>query len=60
MSQKGVFKKRLLQVVSVATQVAISGRVHRSKLALRGRQEAEGKRASMRRSVHFLLGGLCT
>ena len=38
---KFVFKKRLLQVIPVATQVAISRRVQRYKLELRGRQEAE-------------------
>ena len=32
MAQKGVFKERLLQVISVATQVAISRRVQRYKL----------------------------
>ncbi|CAB1098120.1 unnamed protein product [Ectocarpus sp. CCAP 1310/34] len=41
---KGVFKERLLQIVSVATQVAISRRVQRYKLALRGRQDAENRR----------------
>ncbi|CAB1113575.1 unnamed protein product [Ectocarpus sp. CCAP 1310/34] len=45
MALKGVFKERLLQIVSVATQVAISRRVQRHKLALRGRQVAE-KRAN--------------
>ena len=39
---KGIFQERLLQVVSVATQVAISRRVHRYQLSLRGRQEAQG------------------
>ena len=43
MAQKGVIKERLLQVVSVATQVAISRRVQRYKLSLRGRQEIEGR-----------------
>ncbi|CAB1107640.1 unnamed protein product [Ectocarpus sp. CCAP 1310/34] len=37
-------KERLLQIVSVATQVAISRRVQRYKLALRGRQDAENRR----------------
>lgn len=46
MARKGVMKERLLQVVSVATQVAISRRVQRYKLSLRGRQEMEGKTAS--------------
>ncbi|CAB1113511.1 unnamed protein product [Ectocarpus sp. CCAP 1310/34] len=44
MALKGVFKERLLQIVSVATQVAISRRVQRYKLALRGRQGAENRR----------------
>ncbi|CAB1120916.1 unnamed protein product [Ectocarpus sp. CCAP 1310/34] len=45
MTQKGFYKERLLQVVSVATQVAISRRVvQRYKLALRGRQDAENRR----------------
>ena len=43
-TQKGVYKERLLQVVSVATQVTISTRVQRYKLALRGRQEVEDQR----------------
>jgi len=38
MSRRGIVKERILQVVSVATQVAISRRVHRYKLSLRGRQ----------------------
>ena len=43
MALKGVFKERLfVQVISVATEVAISRRVQRYKLSLRGRQEAEG------------------
>ena len=44
MAKKAVVKERLLQVISVATQVAISRRVQRYKLSLRGRQEAEGRR----------------
>ncbi|CAB1119445.1 unnamed protein product [Ectocarpus sp. CCAP 1310/34] len=44
MALKGVFKERLLQIVSVATQVAISRRVQRYKLAFRGRQDAENRR----------------
>ncbi len=38
MCRRGIIKERILQVVSVATQVAISRRVHRYKLSLRGRQ----------------------
>ena len=44
MTQKGVYKERLLRVVSVATQVAISRRVQGYKLAPRGRQEVEDQR----------------
>ena len=44
MTQKGVYKERLLQIVSVATQVAISRRVQRYKIGLRGRQEVEDQR----------------
>ena len=33
MAKKGVFKERLLQVISVATQVAISRRVQRKNIA---------------------------
>ena len=43
MAQKGVFKERLLQVISVAAQVAISRRVQRSKLSLHGRQQEENR-----------------
>ena len=39
MTRKGVLKERLLQIVSVATQVAISRRVSRFKVQLRDRQE---------------------
>ena len=39
MSRKGVVKERLLQIISVATQVASSRRVARFKLQLRDRQE---------------------
>ena len=47
MAQKGIFKERLLQVISVATQVAISRRFQRYKLSLRGRQQEEGRRAGL-------------
>ena len=39
MARKGVVKERLLQIFSVATQVAISRRVARFKLQLRDHQE---------------------
>ena len=44
MGRKGVVKERLLQIVSVTTQVAISRRVSRFKLQLRDRQEARRSR----------------
>ena len=47
MVQKGFFKERLLQVISVATQVAISHRVQRYSLSLRGRQQEEGRSAGL-------------
>ena len=40
MTWKGMVKERLLQIVWVTTQVAISRRVSRFKLQLRDRQEA--------------------
>ena len=43
MSRRGVLKERLLQIVSVSTQVAISTRVSHFKLQLRDRQD-EGVR----------------
>ena len=36
LARKGVCKERLLQIISVTTQVAISRRVHRYKLAIKG------------------------
>ena len=44
MAKKGICKARLLQRVSVTSQVAISRRVHGYKLALRDRQATRGKR----------------
>ena len=43
MARKGVLKERLLQIVSVATQVAISRRVSRFKLQIRDRQDAKSQ-----------------
>ena len=40
--KEGVVKRRLLQVISATTQVAISRRVSCFKLQLRDRQEARG------------------
>ena len=44
LSRKGVCKEHLFQIISVTTQVAISRRVHRYKLALRDRQATRGRR----------------
>ena len=44
MAKKGICKERLLQIVSVTSQVAISRRVYRYKLALRDRQATRGRR----------------
>ena len=44
MARKGVVKERLLQIISVTTQVAISRRVARFKLQLRDRQEIRRSR----------------
>ena len=44
LARKGVCKERLLQIISVTTQVAIARRVHRYKLALRDRQADWGRR----------------
>ena len=43
MARKEVLKERLLQIVSVTTQVAISRRVPRFKLQLMDRQEARSQ-----------------
>ena len=43
-AKKGICKERLLQIFSVTSQVAISRRVHRYKLALRGREATRGRR----------------
>ncbi|CAB1119999.1 unnamed protein product [Ectocarpus sp. CCAP 1310/34] len=47
MTLKGVFKEQLLQIVSVATQVAISRRVQTYKLALRGRQDEQANKIDL-------------
>ena len=44
MARKGVVKERLLQIISLTTQVAISRRVARLKLQLRDRQEIRRSR----------------
>ena len=44
MARKGVVKERLLQIISVTTQVAISRRVARFKLQLMDRQEIRRSR----------------
>ena len=44
MAKKGICRDRFLQIVSVTSEVAISRRVHRYKLALRDRQVTTGRR----------------
>ena len=44
LARKGVCKERLLLIIPLSTQVAISRRVYRYKLTLRGRQAARGRR----------------
>ena len=44
LSRKGVCKEHLFQIISVTTQVAISPRVYRNKLALRDHQAAKRRR----------------
>ena len=44
MAKKGICKERLLHIVSVTSQVAISRRVHRHMLTLGDRQATRGKR----------------
>ena len=44
LARKSVCKERLLQIISVTTQVAISRRVHRYKIALRDPQAARWRR----------------
>ena len=57
-AQQGVCKERLFQIISVTTQVAVSCRVHRYKLALRDGQVTEGiqKRGRTRSSAANDLG----
>eukprot|EP00904_Undaria_pinnatifida_P003390 jgi/Undpi1/13051/HiC_scaffold_8.g02714.m1 len=43
LARKGVCKERLFQIISVTTQVAISRRVHRYRLASRDRQAVRGR-----------------
>ena len=44
MAKKGICKGRLPQIVLMTSQVAISRRVHRHKLALRDRQVTRRRR----------------
>ena len=44
LARKGVCKERLLLIIPLSTQFAISRRVYRYKLTLRGRQAARGRR----------------
>ena len=51
-SVKGVVKERLLQVVSVTSQVAVSRRVWAFELATRSRQEARARQTASPAGVH--------
>ena len=44
MAKKGICRDRFLQIVSVTSEVAISRRVHRYKLALRDRRATRGRK----------------
>ena len=44
MAKKGICKERIIQIVSVSSQIAILRRVHRCKLALRDREATRGTR----------------
>ena len=48
LARKGVSKERIFRIISVTTQVAISRRVNRYKLALRDRGPARGRREDTR------------
>ena len=48
MAKKDICKETLLQIVSVTSQVAISRRNHRYKLALRDRQVTTGRKEAKR------------
>lgn len=54
--KKGICKSRLIQTVSVTSQVAISRRVHPYKLALRDRGGVRGKREEQRRLMQMAWG----
>ena len=56
MARKGVLKERLLQIVSVTTQVAISRRVSRFMLQLRDRQDARSQEAGYDRPTPMAWG----
>jgi len=57
MSRRGILKERILQKVSVAKHVAMSRRVHRYKLSLRGRQQnARRQYATENIPSHFPCG----
>ena len=47
-AKKGIYKECLLQIFPVTSQVAISHRVHRYKLALRNQQATRGRREEER------------
>ena len=56
-ARKGVCKERLLQIISMTTQVAISRRVHRYRLPLRDRQAARGREEESRGVRPLAWGG---
>ena len=56
-ARKGVCKERLFQIISVTTQVAISRRVHRYRLALRDRQASRGREEEAGGLRPLALGG---
>ena len=43
MAKKDIYKERLLQIISVTSQVAISHGIHRYKHVLRDRQATRGR-----------------
>ena len=51
-TRKGAVKERLLQVVSVTSQVAVSRRVRAFELATRSRQEARARQTASAAGVN--------
>ena len=56
MAKGDIREERLLQIISVITQVAIPCRVLRHKLALRDRQATRGRREEERGLLDILVG----